>query len=59
METPCIKICLVDERSQLCVGCHRTLDEISRWAVIGPGERRRIMAELPLRRVDIVDEAAR
>ena len=28
METPCVKICTLDARSGLCLGCGRTIDEI-------------------------------
>ncbi len=28
---PCVKICTLDARSGLCLGCGRTLDEIARW----------------------------
>ncbi len=49
IETPCIKVCVVDPASRLCRGCGRTLDEIGRWIVMTDGERRRVMAELPRR----------
>jgi len=49
LETPCIKVCLLDERSGLCVGCGRSGDEIARWVEMTPTERRAIMAILPER----------
>jgi predicted Fe-S protein YdhL (DUF1289 family) len=49
IETPCIKVCIVEPQSGLCLGCGRTLDEIARWTAISDGERTRIMAELPHR----------
>ena len=49
IETPCVKICTLDARSGLCLGCGRTIDEIAGWGSKPPGERRRIMAELPAR----------
>jgi predicted Fe-S protein YdhL (DUF1289 family) len=49
IETPCIKICVLDPVSGLCSGCGRTLDEIADWANLSDAERRRIMAELPER----------
>jgi predicted Fe-S protein YdhL (DUF1289 family) len=33
----------------LCDGCGRTIDEIASWSSFSPEDRRRIMAELPLR----------
>jgi len=49
LETPCINVCLLDERSGLCVGCGRSGDEIARWVEMTPAERRAIMAALPKR----------
>jgi len=49
IESPCNKICTIDVRSGLCVGCARNIDEIARWSTMSDGERARIMAELPAR----------
>jgi predicted Fe-S protein YdhL (DUF1289 family) len=49
IESPCIKVCVLDPSSQHCLGCGRSLAEIARWAALSPEERRRIMAELPAR----------
>ncbi len=48
--TPCIKVCVVDGASSLCLGCLRTLSEIGGWSGLDDAERARIMAELPGRR---------
>ncbi|HZP70591.1 MAG TPA: DUF1289 domain-containing protein [Pseudolabrys sp.] len=52
IETPCVKICTLDTRRAICLGCGRTIDEITRWASMSPAERSRIMSELPDRRVN-------
>lgn len=49
METPCVKICTLDARSGLCLGCGRTIEEIARWSGMSDAERGRIMGELPAR----------
>jgi uncharacterized protein len=49
MQTPCVKICTLDARSGLCLGCGRTLDQIARWGSMSEAERARIMAELAQR----------
>jgi len=41
IESPCIKICTLDARSGLCLGCGRTIDEIARWTAISAAERAR------------------
>lgn len=47
--SPCTGVCTIDTRG-LCGGCHRTLDEIARWSVMGDDERLRLMeAVLPER----------
>ena len=51
IETPCVKICTLDARRGLCLGCGRTIDEIARWGSLSTAERSRIMDELPKRRM--------
>lgn len=45
--TPCTRVCIVDGATSLCLGCWRTLAEISGWSGFPETERARIMAELP------------
>jgi predicted Fe-S protein YdhL (DUF1289 family) len=33
----------------MCLGCGRTMDEISRWAAMNETERNRVLGELPAR----------
>ncbi|HWV42266.1 DUF1289 domain-containing protein [Pseudorhodoplanes sp.] len=47
IETPCLKICVLEPGSKLCRGCGRTIDEIAGWGTMPGHERRRIMALLP------------
>lgn len=49
METPCVNICLLDDRSGLCIGCGRSIQEIARWVEMTPEQRRAVMAVLPER----------
>lgn len=48
--TPCVKVCIVDGASNLCLGCYRTLSEIGGWSGLTDEDRARIMDELPGRR---------
>jgi len=48
-DTPCIAVCMIDPRTNLCFGCGRTLPEIARWGQMTAEERRARMAELPER----------
>lgn len=49
METPCIKVCVVDAVTGLCIGCGRMVAEISGWSSMNTRERQRIMLALPER----------
>ncbi len=44
-ESPCVSICTLDD-DDLCVGCGRTLDQISRWALMSPEEQWSIVESL-------------
>lgn len=49
VESPCVKVCVIDPRTRLCLGCRRSLDEIAGWSAMSPEARRAVMAELPAR----------
>ncbi len=49
LSTPCIKVCVVDGRADICLGCGRTLPEIASWGSMSEEERLSIMATLPAR----------
>ena len=51
-ETPCIAVCLMDQRTNLCLGCGRTLPEIARWGRMESAERLSIMSTLHQRMLD-------
>jgi predicted Fe-S protein YdhL (DUF1289 family) len=54
--TPCIKVCIVDGPTGLCLGCYRTLTEIGGWSALSDDQRAGIMEELSSRR-DRIDPA--
>jgi len=47
VESPCVKICIIHPETQLCLGCKRSIDEISRWSDMTPDQRRAVIAALP------------
>ncbi|NBN62460.1 DUF1289 domain-containing protein [Microvirga tunisiensis] len=49
MESPCVRICIMDPTLGLCQGCGRTLAEIATWGSLTAEARRAIMAGLPQR----------
>ena len=56
--TPCVKVCIVDGASGLCLGCYRTLSEIGGWSGLTDDQRAAVMADLAARR-DRIDPALR
>ena len=50
IKTPCIKVCVVDGESGLCLGCYRRLNEVAAWSRFTDAERDAILAELPDRK---------
>lgn len=49
MDSPCILICSIDDRTGYCFGCGRTKAEIASWLEYTDEQRRALMAELPAR----------
>ena len=47
--SPCVDICDVDESCKYCIGCGRSLDEISAWLSINNEQRQAIVEQLPER----------
>lgn len=50
--SPCIKVCFVDPKAQICVGCFRTLEELGRWTRMTDAEREAVGRQLEDRRAD-------
>lgn len=49
ISTPCVKTCVLDPSSGLCIGCGRTSDEIAGWTGLQEAERHAIMEGLEAR----------
>lgn len=49
VDSPCVKLCVVHPEERICLGCLRTIEEISIWSRLSPQARADIMADLPLR----------
>jgi|JI9StandDraft_1071089.scaffolds.fasta_scaffold1210971_1 predicted Fe-S protein YdhL (DUF1289 family) len=47
--SPCVQICQMDAKTALCVGCGRTMEEISNWWRLAEPERLKLMETLPAR----------
>lgn len=49
IKTPCVKVCVVDPMSSLCIGCGRSLQEIGGWLSMSAARREAVIASLPAR----------
>jgi predicted Fe-S protein YdhL (DUF1289 family) len=49
MESPCILVCSIDDKTGYCFGCGRTREEIGNWINYSSEQRREIMATLAQR----------
>ena len=49
VQSPCVKLCVIHPEERLCVGCYRTIEEISAWSRLTHEDRATIMADLPKR----------
>lgn len=45
VRSPCVSICALDEQD-LCVGCYRTGEEISRWGSYSDDEKRDVLRKV-------------
>lgn len=44
--SPCRGLCVVDPATARCLGCKRTLGEITAWGALSDDEKRGVIAEL-------------
>ncbi|MEM7522275.1 MAG: DUF1289 domain-containing protein [Pseudomonadota bacterium] len=49
IESPCVKICVIEPDADLCIGCFRTRAEIAGWSRMSADARRALMTALPER----------
>lgn len=45
VRSPCVSICALDE-NDICVGCHRSGEEITRWSRMSNEERRDVLRKV-------------
>lgn len=47
--SPCVRSCVIDQKHGYCLGCWRTLREISDWHRYGPDQKLALLAQLESR----------
>lgn len=53
--SPCIGVCTLDETTNLCQGCFRTIDEIAGWGAYSAEEKRQVLTAIENRCERIMD----
>ncbi|WP_020406382.1 DUF1289 domain-containing protein [Hahella ganghwensis] len=48
VKSPCVSICALDAED-ICVGCHRSAEEISSWSALSEDEKRQVLAQVAKR----------
>ncbi len=48
VKSPCISLCALDI-NDICMGCQRTGDEISRWGIMTNQQRREVLDQIEQR----------
>ena len=46
IDSPCIDICTIDRDSGECIGCGRTVEEVSNWANFDNLKKKQILENL-------------
>lgn len=54
--SPCINICKMDASNSLCLGCFRTIDEITAWSRLDDAGQQHILANVARRRQEQVPQ---
>jgi predicted Fe-S protein YdhL (DUF1289 family) len=50
--SPCINVCRIDSGSGFCLGCFRTIAEISLWSRASTAERLQVLVAVERRRAE-------
>jgi len=50
IESPCIRVCTLDDSGGICLGCFRTIEEIGLWSTLSDPERWQVLERLAARR---------
>ena len=54
VKSPCINICLIDQKTDLCLGCGRSLIEIEKWTIYSEKEREEIIKKIKKNKLKII-----
>ena len=44
--SPCVGICSINKNNDFCIGCGRTIDQISKWSNFNETEKKKIILQI-------------
>ena len=56
LKSPCVNVCALDPQD-ICIGCYRSVTEITRWSSMTPAQQREVL-RLADQRYQLILEAA-
>lgn len=55
VKSPCIGVCVIDDMTNLCQGCYRTLVEIEQWWDLDANQKQAVIDQLSAREAQLFD----
>ena len=43
VKSPCVAVCKIDYESGYCIGCKRTIEEITNWSTMNDSNKKKIL----------------
>ena len=50
IKSPCIGICTLDDAGEVCLGCRRTLHEITQWSLMTVEQKTAVLIRIDRRK---------
>ena len=51
IDSPCNKVCKIDVKTGLCLGCDRTENEIIDWIILNDIQKKNILKKIDIRKL--------
>mgnify|MGYP006109377517 CR=1 FL=1 len=43
VKSPCVAVCKIDHESGYCIGCNRTIEEITDWSSMNDSNKKKVL----------------
>ena len=43
IKSPCTAVCKIDYENGYCIGCNRTIEEITNWSILNDQQKKKIL----------------